>query len=172
MQLMIEQLKESKNTWMASHVADAEYPTALSENGLALYQALHASSSTSQLVLPLTARTNNLSFYPVDCHPLTIRYAMTLANFWNDEKQREAVMEYLTQIMFEADSAASLFVGFFKGKPAACGMVFQDAEQALICDVHALPLPNQEDLIEEMTAYLTTQIAPSNQSVHLEQTAQ
>ncbi|MDO6499046.1 hypothetical protein [Photobacterium sanguinicancri] len=170
MQLMIEQLKESKNTWMASHITDAEYPTELSQSGLASYQALHASSSTSQLVLPLTARTNSLSFYPVDCHPLTIRYAVTLASLWNDEKQREAVIEYLTQIMFEADSAATLFVGFFKGKPAACGMVFQNEESALISDVHALPLPNQDELIEEMTAYLTTQLTATNPSVFLEKT--
>lgn len=146
----MEQLIENKNRWMSSHVTDAEFPTPLSETGLALYQAYLAqlvTSPQSEIARPDTAL---LSIYPVDCHPLTIRYALVLASRWTDESEKEAVIEFLTQIMFELDSPAQLFVGFFNGKPAACGMIYQDTHGALVTDVHALPFPNQQALVNEM----------------------
>ncbi|PSW20002.1 hypothetical protein C9I98_11035 [Photobacterium sanctipauli] len=154
MRLQMEQLIELKNKWMASHITDAEYPTPLSEKGLSLYQS-YLQQLSHQPLPTLSAQTNNLSLYPVDCHPLTIRYALVLASKWENESEKEALIEYLTQIMFEPSSPAQLFVGFFKGKPAACGMIYSDSVQGdLITDVHALPLPNQQALIDEMTAHL------------------
>lgn len=142
---------------MASHITDAEYPTELSKQGLSLYQSQQDETTSTSLNAPQPLPSQHLSFYPVDCHPLTIRYALIRSKQWQDENQQEAVMEYLTQIMFEADSPAQLYVGFFKGKPAACGMLYQNEQGSLISDVYALPLPNQAELIAEMTAYLSTQ---------------
>ena len=154
----MKQLIERKNRWMASHITDAEFPTPLSEKGLALYQAAQESLVFGPYQANENENSNSLTIYPVDCHPLTIRYSLVLANRWEDA-DRDPLIEYLTQIMFEADSPAQLFVGFLKGKPAACGMVFNDAEHgSLICDVAALPLPNQAELIQEMQQALAAKV--------------
>lgn len=166
MQSQIEQLINFKNAWMASHVTEAEFPTPLSERGLALYQSRQQPQS-SQLISSIPdSSTNSLTIYPVDCHPLTIRYSLVLASKWQNEKEKEAVIEFLTQIMFEEGSAAQLFVGFFKGKPAACGMIFQsDNNLALISDVHALPLANQQNLISEMENSLLAKVYSDNKQL-------
>ncbi|PSU36174.1 hypothetical protein [Photobacterium lutimaris] len=164
----MEQLIERKSRWMASHITDAEFPTPLSEKGLALYQDTQAAVEFGLYPASDSSSADLLTIYPVDCHPLTIRYALVLANRWQNEADKEAVIEYLTQIMFEDDSPAQLFVGFFKGKPAACGMVFQDNEHgSLICDIAALPLANQQQLISEMQQALASKA--SNQPVYSEQ---
>ncbi|MGF1727324.1 hypothetical protein [Photobacterium nomapromontoriensis] len=150
----MEQLIENKNRWMSSHVTDAEFPTPLSETGLALYQAYLTQLVTSPQSDIARTSTALLSIYPVDCHPLTIRYAIVLASKWPDDSDKEAIIEFLTQIMLEPNSPAQLFVGFFKGKPAACGMIYQDSHGALVTDVHALPLANQQELMDEMRGSL------------------
>lgn len=157
MQAKIEQLIELKQNWMASHITEAEFPTPLSQKGLKLYQS-HQQNQTLKLISSVPDTSPHcLTIYPVDCHPLTIRFSLVLASQWQDEEEKEAVIEYLTQIMFETGSPAQLFVGFFNGKPAACGMIFQPENGlALISDVHALPLANQQDLINDMENYLLT----------------
>lgn len=164
----MKQLIERKNRWMASHITEAEFPTPLSEKGLALYQAAQKSLTFEPHQALDSESSNSLTIYPVDCHPLTIRYSLVLANRWQNESDKEALIEYLTQIMFEEDSPAQLFVGFFKGKPAACGMLFHDTEHGtLICDVAALPVPNQSALIREMQHSLAAKAA--DQPLYCEQ---
>ncbi|KHT62166.1 hypothetical protein RJ45_18575 [Photobacterium gaetbulicola] len=164
----MKQLIERKNRWMASHITEAEFPTPLSEQGLALYQDAQASLEFETCQTSDSPNTDSLTIYPVDCHPLTIRYALVLANRWQDESDKEAIIEYLTQIMFEDASPAQLFVGFLKGKPAACGMLFTDDEHgSLICDVAALPLPNQQQLVTEMQQALAAKA--SNLPLYCEQ---
>ncbi|WEM45822.1 hypothetical protein PTW35_22385 (plasmid) [Photobacterium sp. DA100] len=164
----MKQLIERKNRWMASHITDAEFPTPLSEQGLALYLDAQASLEFGSCQTSDSSGYDSLTIYPVDCHPLTIRYSLVLANRWQDESDKEAIIEYLTQIMFEDDSPAQLYVGFFKGKPAACGMLFLDEEHgSLICDVAALPLPNQQQLMSEMQQALAAKA--SNQPLYCEQ---
>jgi len=163
MQAKIEQLIEFKKNWMASHITEAEFPTPLSQKGLALYQSRQQKQSPQPISSIPDSPSSTLTIYPVDCHPLTIRYSLILASQWQDELEKEAVIEYLTQIMFEKCSPAQLFVGFLKGKPVACGMIFlSDASVALISDVHALPLPNQQDLINEMEHFLLTKANSEN----------
>lgn len=166
----MQQLIDLKNTWMASHITDAEFPTPESEVGLALYQRDQQTQRGEMVSEPLAEPDGSLSIYPVDCHPLTIRYALVLGSKWDaQDEEKDALIEYLTQIMFEDDSPAQLFVGFFKGKPAACGMIYQDAEHgALITDVHALPLPNQDALIAEMQAALLQRTADKMPLLYLE----
>lgn len=161
MQSQIEQLIRSKSHWMASHITEAEFPTPQSQAGLAIYQDRQINEATPRVAEPDDTPSAQLSIYPVDCHPLTIRFALILASQWADEHEKEAVIEYLTQIMLEAQSPAQLYVGFYQGKPAAAGMLFKGsdalAELALISDVCALPGPNQQALIAEMTQYLIAQ---------------
>ncbi|WP_428458551.1 hypothetical protein [Photobacterium makurazakiensis] len=158
----MEQLIKLKNAWMASHITDAEYPTPLSEKGLALYQRYLQQLENQPLSTPSAVQTKNLTLYPVDCHPLTIRYALVLSSQWTDESEKEALIEYLTQIMLESSSPAQLFVGFYKGKPAACGMIFTSPDGELITDVHALPFDNQKLLIEEMQSALAERCKTSS----------
>lgn len=157
-QFMIEQITELKNSWMASHITDAEFPTPLSVKGLNLYQSRLEQLSTQLLSTIPSNSDSELTYYRVDCHPLTIRFSMVLASQWEDESEREAVFEYLTQIMFEDNSPAHLYVGFHKGKPAACGMIFrQETEQGLctlVSDVMALPLSNKANLMQMMENHL------------------
>lgn len=163
MQAKIEQLIEQKQTWMASHITEAEFPTPLSEKGLQLYQSNQLDQSTQLVSSVPDSSPNTLTIYPVDCHPLTIRFSMILASQWQEESEQEAVLEYLTQIMLEEDSPARLFVGFFKGKPTVCGMIYQtDDALALVTDIHALPLANQQDLIDEMENYLLAEASSDN----------
>ncbi|MGF1687908.1 hypothetical protein L4C36_14645 [Photobacterium japonica] len=167
----MQQLINLKNTWMASHITDAEFPTPLSETGLALYQQNQPLLNANPVTEPLESPDGSLSIYPVDCHPLTIRYSLVLASKWEQsDDEKEALVEYLTQIMFEPDSPAQLFVGFFKGKPAACGMIYHDAEHGtLVADVHALPLPNQAALIKEMKLALLKQSEASLPTLFIEE---
>ncbi|MCW8329916.1 hypothetical protein MD588_13995 [Photobacterium sp. SDRW27] len=163
MQAKIEQLIELKKIWMASHITEAEFPTPLSKKGLALYQSSQQKQSTELISSTPDTALNSLTIYPVDCHPLTIRYSLILSSKWQNEQEKEAVIEYLTQIMFEAGSPAQLFVGFYKGKPVTCGMIFQpDNDVALISDVHALPLANQKELINEMESFLINRVHSDN----------
>lgn len=146
----MEALIAKKNHWMDSHITEAEFPTPESEQGLALYQAKQT-SLTATSASHASYEPSALSIYPVDCHPLTIRYAVVYASQWDDQDEHSAIVEYLTQIMFEPDSPAQLFVGFFKGKPAACGMLYHDSELGtLVSDIAALPVPAQDALCQEM----------------------
>ncbi len=64
---------------MASHVTDAEFPTPLSEKGLYLYQLAHSELS-AKIIDSITSPTeSSLTFYPVDCHPLT--YSLCVSVF-------------------------------------------------------------------------------------------
>ncbi|QUJ70250.1 hypothetical protein KDD30_19190 (plasmid) [Photobacterium sp. GJ3] len=156
------QLITLKNAWMGSHITEAEFPTPLSKQGLALYQTTQQAPNTVPFQpAPATPPQSLLSIYPVDCHPLTIRYALVQASQW-DEQDAEAIIEFLTQIMLDESSPAQLFVGFFQSKPVACGMLFTHPDvpdHVLISDVCAFPLPNQQALEHAMTAWLTTQAA-------------
>ncbi|EAR56853.1 hypothetical protein SKA34_05215 [Photobacterium sp. SKA34] len=169
MQVTTEKLITLKNAWMASHITDAEFPTPLSEKGLELYQLSQTALTTHSIDSSLSALDASLSFYPVDCHPLTIRYSLVRASQWENEQEKEAVIEYLTQIMFEPNAEATLYVGFFKGKPAACGMIYTHAEDvekySLVSDVYALPLPNQQQLITDMENYLIHSAQQFSQAV-------
>ncbi|CEO40922.1 hypothetical protein C0Z01_18155 [Photobacterium kishitanii] len=158
MQPITEKLITLKNAWMASHVTDAEFPTPLSEKGLHLYQLAHSELSAEIIDSITSPNESSLTFYPVDCHPLTIRYALVYSSYWQQEKQQQAIVEYLTQIMFEADANAQLYVGFYNSKPAATGMIYTDINDdekvSLVSDIHALPLPNQTQLMQDMEQYL------------------
>lgn len=162
MQPQVTQLITLKNAWMASHILDAEFPTPLSQQGLAIYKAAQAERNATQIHnAPSHAQSDLLSFYPVDCHPLTIRYALVSASQWADQES-EAMVEFLTQIMLDNNSPARLYVGFYQGKPAACGMIFSHPDcpdVTLISDVCAIPQANQEALTEAMTAWLIEQVS-------------
>ncbi|MBP2700718.1 hypothetical protein [Photobacterium lucens] len=172
MLVITEKLITLKNAWMASHITDAEFPTPLSEKGLNLYQLSQTELTAHVVDTPVTSSDPSLSFYPVDCHPLTIRYSLVRASQWQNDDEKEAIVEYLTQIMFEPDAEATLYVGLFKGKPAACGMIFNHSEEGehhcLVSDIYALPLPNQDQLMEEIENYLVHTAQQTSQSVTLQ----
>lgn len=172
MPLITEKLLTLKNTWMASHITDAEFPTPLSEKGLHLYQLADSELSTHIVDSISSPSELSLTFYPVDCHPLTIRYALVYSSYWQQEDQQQAIVEYLTQIMFEPDASAQLYVGFYNGKPAATGMLYLDNDMGenacLVSDIHALPLPNQAQLKQEMEQYLLHLAQQSSSTVVLQ----
>lgn len=170
MHSQITQLLAQKNVWMASHITDAEFPTTLSKQGLALYQTAQNELTVKAVqASDSDAPSDLLSVYPVDCHPLTIRFSLVHASQWQDEES-EAVMEFLTQIMLETNSPAQLFVGFYQGKPAACGMLFTDPgnpKDTLVSDICALPLPNHDELVAAMTHWLIQQASDKSENLWL-----
>ncbi len=172
MPLITEKLITLKNAWMASHITDAEFPTPLSEKGLHLYQLAHSELSTHIVDSMTYSSESSLTFYPVDCHPLTIRYALVYSSYWQQEDQQQAVIEYLTQIMFDADVNAQLYVGFYKGKPAATGMIYtdiiEDKKASLVSDIHTLPLPNQTQMMHDMEQYLLSVAQQASTTVVLQ----
>ncbi|NAW86188.1 hypothetical protein [Photobacterium halotolerans] len=170
MHSQITQLLAQKNVWMASHITDAEFPTALSKQGLALYNTAQNALTLSPVrASDFDSPSDLLSVYPVDCHPLTIRFSLVHASQWQNEES-DAVIEFLTQIMLEAHSPAQLFVGFYQGKPAACGMLFTDPDSptdTLISDICALPLPNHDELVTAMTRWLVQQASDKSENLWL-----
>ncbi|EHA1081469.1 hypothetical protein [Photobacterium damselae] len=170
MPLNIETLIERKNQWMASHVTDAEYPTPQSLQGLEIYNKYQSQLITSPIEACSDFESNLLSFYPVDCHPLTIRYSIVQAGHWEDDEAREMAIEFLTQIMLEENSPAQLYVGFYKGKPAACGMIYsEDDDIALITDVNAINIEIHQQLKDEMVNYLVSQASHRHTDLYLQQ---
>ncbi|MEZ9524303.1 hypothetical protein [Enterovibrio norvegicus] len=121
-----------KQAWMASHINAAQFPTAESKQGLAIYQtaeslpALRGKEDSSSLVEGITV-------YAVDCHPLMVRYAKTLAMKW-PESDHALMLEFLSQLsLTDLDPAPgtdiTLYVAMSEGTPVATGMVFTSEEE-------------------------------------------
>ncbi|WP_407333861.1 hypothetical protein [Enterovibrio sp. 27052020O] len=120
-----------KHFWMASHVENAQYPTPESLQGLKCYQAAETEPKQVERTA-VSARVEGYSFYAVDCHPLMVRYARTLAQKW-PEAERAALLEYLTQLSLTDIPTpdginVSLYVAMQEGKPVATGMIFSTLE--------------------------------------------
>ncbi|MGB7997544.1 MAG: hypothetical protein WCF45_15630, partial [Photobacterium halotolerans] len=65
MHSQITQLLAQKNAWMASHITDAEFPTALSKQGLALYYtAQNELTVNSVQAADFASPSDLLSVYP------------------------------------------------------------------------------------------------------------
>ncbi|KXF83173.1 hypothetical protein [Enterovibrio coralii] len=131
-----------KQLWMASHIDDAQFPTPESQAGLAYYK--EAESCPSVDTETVSDSSDGFSFYVVDCHPLMVRYARTLAQKWPEDKQ-ETMIEYLSQLSLTDIPTpdginVTLFVSMEQGVPVATGMLFetQEDEGVLkgIYDVH------------------------------------
>ncbi|MDD1779736.1 hypothetical protein LRP49_00880 [Enterovibrio sp. ZSDZ35] len=120
-----------KQQWMASHIDDAQFPTPESKRGLAFYQAAETSPSVEEV--QHTESQDGFTFYAVDCHPLVVRYALTLAQKWPDDQQ-EVMVEYLSQLSLTdiptPDGVnVALYVAMERGKPVATGMLFETQEE-------------------------------------------
>ncbi|MFD2178093.1 hypothetical protein [Veronia pacifica] len=119
-----------KQRWMASHVQDAKFPTKESLEGHSLYQKterLPVEHNNSQENTDL-----NLTFHRVDCHPLMIRYAVTLSKAW-PETQRPLILEYLSQVSLtdqevENNTKIALYLATQDGMPVGVGMLFESLE--------------------------------------------
>ncbi len=120
------------------------------------YQLAHSELS-AKIVTLLPPTESSLTFYPVDCHPLTIRYALVYSSYWQQEKEQQAIVEYLTQLYLKWMQMHNS-MWFYNSKPAATGMIYTDINDdkkvSLVSDIHALPLPNQTQLMQDMEQYL------------------
>ncbi|NGN96401.1 hypothetical protein G5S52_01645 [Grimontia sp. S25] len=119
-----------KQAWMASHVESAQFPTAESKEGLRLYKTAEAEPASTEKSSGGTAE--GFTFYEVDCHPLMVRYAKTLAQKW-PESERETIMEFLSQLSLTDlptpdGMHVELYVAMQEGTPVATGMLFSSEE--------------------------------------------
>ncbi len=121
-----------KQTWMASHINAAQFPTAESKQGLAIYKGAESLPTLLDADGSYGA-VEGISVYPVDCHPLMVRYAKTLAQKW-PESDRALMLEFLSQLsLTDIDPAPgteiTLYVAMSQGTPVATGMVFTSEEE-------------------------------------------
>lgn len=120
-----------KQRWMASHIEQAQFPTKESKAGLQLYKA----SETQPVVVSDTPDTHSeaFTFYQVDCHPLMVRYAKTLAQKWSGDELNTA-MKFLSQLSLTdmptpEGQAVELWLAMKAGNPIATGMLFSSEEE-------------------------------------------
>lgn len=128
---------QKKQAWMASHIGNALYPTPESKEGLSLYQNnehLPFCIEKNTIAEEGTRKHDHdaLSFYRVDCHPLLVRYAKTLAQKWPSSKQ-VLILEYLSQVSLRdlpipENTEINLWVAVLEGLPVATGMLFTTTE--------------------------------------------
>ncbi|WP_394209734.1 hypothetical protein [Enterovibrio calviensis] len=121
-----------KHFWMASHVENAQYPTPESLQGLKCYQVAETEPKQVERAA-VSAPVEGYSFYAVDCHPLMVRYARTLAQKW-PEAEHAAMLEYLSQLSLTDIPTpdginVALYVAMQSGKPVATGMIFSSTEE-------------------------------------------
>ncbi|WP_028022644.1 hypothetical protein [Enterovibrio calviensis] len=120
-----------KQFWMASHVKNAQFPTPESIQGLNFYKA--SEKNPSIIEHRANAPVNDsYTFYAVDCHPLMVRYARTLAQKW-PESESASLLEFLSQLSLTDIPTpdginVSLHVAMQSGKPVATGMIFSSLE--------------------------------------------
>ncbi len=149
-------LQEIRNSWMASHIIDAQFPTQESQQGLDIYQQTLRLRKTPTAITMITSNEDELlRIYAVDCHPLMIRYAITFASQWkSDSHEHNAMVEYLTQLIINNDTPCHCYVGFYQGKPAACGMLTYAEQSALISDVCISESQQATELHQAMKQHL------------------
>ncbi len=121
-----------KQAWMANHINAAQFPTAESKQGLAIYQATESVPALYDAEGVL-GHADGISVYAVDCHPLMVRYAKTLAQKW-PETDRPLMLEFLSQLSLTDIEPApgteiTLYVAMLQGTPVATGMVFTSEEE-------------------------------------------
>lgn len=148
---------EKKKAWMASHVVQAQFPTKMSKLGLAYYQ----NKETLPRIPQTFPSTHSQIFYLVDCHPLMVRYAATMATNWIKAEQ-EALLEFISQISLTdmplpENMEIRFYLGMQNGAPSASAMLLRTKEVAQwVCGAYDV-FAKTKELKKELLTYLAKQ---------------
>ncbi|MCG9681059.1 flavodoxin [Vibrio sp. Isolate23] len=130
----VNPIVEVKNQWLSQHV-DVEFPTQESLAGRALFLEKSADSQFKKLDDKLDAGTDFVTqdIYKVDFHRLTVMFSLLQSKRWEQLRDQELIVEFLSQIIFS--EPCDLYVGFQNGEPTAAAIVTKLDNTLLISDV-------------------------------------
>jgi hypothetical protein len=132
----VDSIVEVKNRWLYQQI-DVEFPTKESLLGRAVYQKLHEQSRAISWQPSHAAELLSHDIYLVDFHRLTVMFALLQSQRCIDERDRNNLIEFLTQIIYSPP--CELFLGFENGTPVAAAILTQIDNQVLVSDLVVLP---------------------------------
>jgi len=127
---------ERKNTWLYDLV-EVEFPTPESLKGRDVYfEALK--KATYRVVNKDTLLKNGAEYLPddiflVDFHRLTIMFSILQSQRWEQQYDKDMIIEYLTQIILTPDF--ELYIGFKDGIPIGAAIISHLEGNTLISDI-------------------------------------
>ena len=123
---------EQKNQWLYQQV-EVEHPTKESLAGRSLYMRLQENAVVAPW-LPLSmVDTNFDDIYLVDFHRLTVSFSLLQSEKYNNERDKNHIVEFLTQIIYSAP--CELYLGYDDGEAVAAAIVTYHNNDVLISDV-------------------------------------
>ncbi|SHO58498.1 hypothetical protein [Vibrio quintilis] len=136
----IPQVVDEKIKWLSGQV-DVEFPTEPSLKGRSIYLASIKQCRYSEIVPdPASdaytdeALTNT---YLVDFHRLTVMFALLQANQYDGQAEKDAIVEFFTQIILSPP--CQLYLGFEAGQAVAAAIITRNDSELLISDIVILP---------------------------------
>jgi len=132
--MTIPKIAKIKNEWLYQQV-DVEYPTKESIAGLALYREKVAACEYEQLseVPQDKGVFGSDDIFLVDFHRLTVMFALLQARHWQQQAEKDLILEFLSQIIYS--EPCRLYLGFKAGEAVAAAIVTQNEQSLLISDV-------------------------------------
>ena len=132
--MTIPKIAEIKNEWLYQQV-DVEYPTKESIAGLALDKEKVTSCQYDQLESVPTESSvfGKDDIFLVDFHRLTVMFALLQARRWQNQADKDLILEFLSQIIYS--EPCSLYLGFKAGEAVAAAIVTESEDASLISDI-------------------------------------
>ncbi|TFH92531.1 flavodoxin [Vibrio ouci] len=158
MTTLIPQIARVKNSWLYQQV-DVQFPTKESLKGLELYKQAVSTREYEVLAELPAAETsfNSDDIFLVDFHRLTVMFALIQSSQWQNEFEREMIVEFLTQIIYS--EPCSLYLGFQSGEPVAAAIVTQTEQSILISDIVVKSDEPSAHFVSALLGKLSDQIA-------------
>ncbi|WNJ97648.1 flavodoxin [Vibrio ruber] len=125
-------IAQIKNQWLSAQV-DVAYPTPQSLIGRDLYLASVQQCTYQDVALPAVAELIAQDVYRVDFHRLTVMFAQLQAGQYQTPTEKEAIIEFFTQIIYAPP--CELYLGFEQGEPVAAGILTQTEAGVLVSDL-------------------------------------
>lgn len=141
--MTIPKIAEIKNEWLFQQV-DVEFPTKESIAGLEVYKASLASRQYQPFDadVEVADEFKQDDIFLVDFHRLTVMFALVQASQWQEQSDRDLILEFLSQIIYS--EPCSLYLGFSAGEPVAAAIVTHAEQSVLISDVVVKSQPLSE----------------------------
>jgi hypothetical protein len=124
-----------KNQWLHSHV-EVDYPTPLSLKGRDIYMTSRLPCEYQTYSDLECAKFHPDEIFCADFHRMTIMFALLQAQKFTASSDQEAVLEFLTQIIYSPP--CDLYIGFDGGEPVAVAIITHQADRLLCSDLHVI----------------------------------
>ncbi|BCG15137.1 flavodoxin [Vibrio sp. Vb5031] len=149
---------ERKNTWLYELV-EVEFPTPESLKGRDVYFKT-LEKATYQVVNKDTLLESDSEFNPddiflVDFHRLTIMFSILQSQRWEQQYDKDMIIEYLTQIILTPDF--ELYIGFKSGVSIGAAIVSHLEGNTLISDVAVSESKYKSSFVADLAKRLSTE---------------